>query len=516
MFFQHIISNAAIDFTKDEMKDIQAAMKTMLERIRTRVNRRGIFNIASVVPAGSMCEQTSLWKFDVQTFDVLNDDDDRQYYIEFDFLAPLNNLTHQCTKQTAEIECKGCIKIVKPPVNLERVRQCYSDRQNEFNTNSLEDKRVISDLFLNEINYCLTTACNCLSFQCRKRLSQYLISLEHHKHGCGECTVDMPTGTLRVNTVTGIDQNSDGPNNCSLIFQWTSKAKSLSAPDKLLLQEPQPVSSLPIFVDFLPALESLTSSSSGARKELYYIVPKHYFFIVDRSKAKSLSAPDKRLLQEPQPVSQLPIFINFLPALESLTPSSSGARKELYYNVPKQCNDLYSSDYKYRWRKSSLTPSSSGARKELYYIVPKQCNVLYSYDYKYRWRKSWCIAELNAFTKEMSNRHRRCYQIIKYLLEINPYLKLPSYHIKTIILRHHTECTDTTDELVQCVVKIYQDLHQAYETGELLSYQSNLNLLKTFYSHSDEGEKCEMFINTLCSVSVTDTWETFSRKIQKL
>ena len=66
------------------MKDIPTAMKTMLERIRNRVNSRGIFNIAGVVPAGSMCEQTSLWKFNYGG------------YIEFDFLA---QLIQQCTVQ---------------------------------------------------------------------------------------------------------------------------------------------------------------------------------------------------------------------------------------------------------------------------------------------------------------------------------------------------------------------------------------------------------------------------------
>ena len=409
-FFQRIISNSAIDFTKDEMTDIQAAMKTMLERIRTRVNSRGIFNIASVVPAGSMRERTSLWKFDDD-----DDDDDEQYYIEFDFLAQI----HQCTKQTAEIECKGCLKIVKPPVDLQRVRQYYSD---EFNEESLEDKEVISDLFLNEINYCLTSACNCLTFHSKKDdYGDYLISLrpssEHHKHGCGECTVEMPTGTLHVNTEIYIEQRYGAPNKCSLIFQWTSKVKSLSA-------------------------------------------------------------PDKRLLQEPQPVSQLPIFVDFLPALESLAPSSSGAGEERGF-----------------------------------FIVPKDCNVCDSSDnFYYRWRKSWCIAELNAFTTDMSAKHRNCYQIIKYFSEI---LFLPSYHIKTIVLRHHTECTDTTDDLVQCVLKIYQDLHHAYKTEELLSYQSNLNILQMSNSYSDK-KLCEKFINMMCSVSVTDTWETLSRKIQKL
>ena len=395
------------------MKDIQTAMKTMLERIQTRVNSRGIFNIASVVPAGSMREQTSLWKFHYKVEGA---------YIEFDFLAQLNNLIQHCTGQTARRECDGCIKIVNTPVNLERLRQYYSDRKDEFNANTLKNRKVISDLFLNEINYCLTSACNCLSFQCKQ--SNYVrceISLRpsstHHKHGCGECTVDMPTGTLAVNTGIYIEQRSFGPNDCSLIFQWTSRAKSLSAPDRRLLQEPQPVSQLPIFVDFLPALESLTPSSSGAGEE-------HDFF-----------------------------------------------------------------------------------------IVPKSCNVCS--DIGYWWRKSRCMAELNAFTTDMADKHRHCYQIIKYLLEIQqPFNKLPSYHIKTIVLRHHTECTDTTDELVQCVLKIYQDLRQAYETKNLMSYQSNLNLSKQSDSYVIQMVLCLKFINTLCSVSVTDTWETFIEKMK--
>ena len=126
-----------------------------------------------------------------------------------------------------------------------------------------KEKRKISDLFLSEINYCLTSPCDCLSLQCDKdviglsKISLQPSSVEYN-HGCGECTVDMPTGTLHVNTEININQYFlGGPNKCSLIFQWISKAKSLSAPDKDLLQEPQPISSLPIYTDFLPALESL-------------------------------------------------------------------------------------------------------------------------------------------------------------------------------------------------------------------------------------------------------------------
>ena len=85
----------------------------------------------------------------------------------------------------------------------------------------------------------------------------------------------MPTDTLSVSTEITINQISDGPNNCSLIFLWKSNAEGISAPDKWLLKRPRLIHLLPIYVDFLPALESLPPSSSGAGDEHdYVLVPK--------------------------------------------------------------------------------------------------------------------------------------------------------------------------------------------------------------------------------------------------
>ena len=228
----------------------------------------------------------------------------------------------------------------------------------------------------------------------------------------------MSTGTLHVNTEIDIYQNHLGGthlNNCSLIFQWTSKTKSLSAPDKEFLQKPRPISSLPIYVDFLPAPESLKPASPGAGDE----------------------------------------------------------------------HD--------------------------YFIVPKRCNVCLAETFIDRWRQSWCMAEIQAITHAMSDKQRRCYQIMKYLSEARRFNTLPNYYIKTVVLRHHTTCSDVTDDTVDCVMEMFRDVQQAYKTKELLSYQSNLNILNKL--NSDE---CEPYINTLCSVSVTDSWETFIRKMKDI
>ena len=432
-FFKHIISNAAVDYTYPEIQDIQTAMDTILDRIKTRVNSRGIFQIARVLRGGSMAEKTSLWKFESP-----------HHYLEFDFLAALENTVKHSIDQSAN--CRGCIKKVKTPVDKERLRQCYDGddilnaglensytRGDIFSEGALETVDVISDLFIKELNHCLTSSCDCLTYQCNEdKYRDYEISLRpssvEHKHGCGECTVDMSTGTLRVNTEIPVEQITSGPNKCSLIFQWTSKAKSLSAPDKLLLQEPQLLSSLPIYVDFLPALESLKPTQSGARDE----------------------------------------------------------------------HD--------------------------YFIVPKRCNVCKNHDYDdyagygFRWRKSWCLAEINAFTKDMSDKHRRCYQVMKYFSERSWGGGLSSYHIKTVVLNHHTTRGDTTDDCVDCVIGILRELLQAYETKELLSYQSNLNIINREVDDNMKILKsyCDLLIHKLCSVSATDTWQKFIWKIYDL
>ena len=435
-FFQHIIANASVDFTNPEIQDIKTAMDTMLERIKTRVNSRGIFKIARIVRSGSMREKTSLWKIK-----------DSHHHLEFDFLAALEDTVKRCIDQTAN--CRGCMKIVDTPVDKERLRQCYGiggydigydiggdilnaglwesyHRGGIVNAGALESQDVINALFIKEINCCLTSSCDCLTFQCNEdEYECYEISFQpssvKHKGGCGECTVDMPTGTLHVNTEISVKQITSDSSNCSLIFQWISKAKSLSAPAILLFQEPNLLSSLPIYVDFLPALEFLKPTLSVARDE----------------------------------------------------------------------HD--------------------------YFIVPKRCNVceMFDYDdyneYGYRWRKSWCLAEINAFTTDMSDKHRRCFQVIKYFSE--PFDSLSSYHIKTVVLNHHTTCADTTDDCVDCVIGILRELLQAYKTKKLLSYQSNLNIINgKVDTYIDIWKRyCDFLIHKLCSVSATDTWHEFIR-----
>ena len=369
-FYRYIVSNASVDFSKQEINDIENAVHTMFERIRSRVNERGIFKIARTLSSGSMNEKTSLWKYY-----------EGDPYLEFDNLAVLENTIQ---KREDRNNCEACVELAYAPVAFEKLKQFNIDCKSNAET---IEKHMINVLFLNEINYCLTSSSDCLKISIEDNETVVIPASEQKKPeskarteiyiggheisfqststqlelGCDYCTVDMPTGTLSINTNKRLIEFWSDPNKCSLIFLWASKTNNLLAPDELLFKKPKPMLSLPIYADFLPALESRKPNASGDGDE-------HDFF-----------------------------------------------------------------------------------------IVPKSCNVCTGVG----WRKSWCRSELRAFNTEMSNKHRMCYQIMKYLSKRACSLR-SDYHLKTAVLRHHTTCSDTAADAVDCVFAICHDLIQAY------------------------------------------------------
>ena len=398
-YFQHIVWNASVDFNSQEIKDIQTAMQEMLERIKTRVNERGVFNIEYIVPAGSMVEKTSIWK---------------DTSLEFDFLGVLKQSIKQCADKPDENDCNGCIRMDIAPIDFDQFEHYFKEL--DWETNSNKFRNVINYIFLNEINLCLTSDCEKHRLENVETERLKTNGFSRHVHApCENCSVKKQTGTLYVSTqvIYGLTPLSGGCDSCSLKFQWISKEGSLTVPDPMLLQKPQPVSAVPIRVDFLPAIECVKQTSSGT---------EHDFF-----------------------------------------------------------------------------------------IVPKRCNVCGGQGHV--WRKSSCKAELHAFSTVVSERHKKCFKILKYLSEFvheDPIAITKSYSIKTVVLHHHITCLEDTDDYVECVIQMIRDLMQANENRKLLSYQSNHNILSCAFLCSIP---CELLLLRLHSVSEAGSWETFVRRL---
>ena len=355
-----LVTKASIDYGNQEIRDIQTAVHTVLERVVTRVNERGMFKISRIVPCGSMAEQTAVLKFDYE----------KEMYTEFDFLA---NLEYSPNIICRYHDCKQCVKVSELPVPVGAMSklQEYGDKLLSAGTAERCDH-----VFWREINTCLGSDCQCFSVQYNDHIItpsySYKLAAEcESDYRCDKCVVEMPTGILRVNHSEYVGRYSAAK--CSLAFMWTSKANTLPVYDSLLQERARQVTSLPVHVDFLPALEVLKAEPDEA---------VHDFFL-----------------------------------------------------VPKYCN---------------------GCR--------------YVFRVRNNWRKSNCMAEIAYIANEMSEKHRKCYKIIKYFLSITHIFNINWYYVKIAALNHSRECSDSSEGCAECVLKMLIDLKHNYETETLTSF----------------------------------------------
>ena len=389
---EQVNTRSSIDNCNEERKDIKTAVHTMLERIVTRVNERGMFKISRIVPCGSMVERTTVLKFKKYN----------EMYTEFDFLA---NLDYSPNIICCDHGCGQCVEVseLPVPVGARSKLQEYDDKCFSITLASRCDH-----LFWREVNTCLGSDCHCFSVQyddnpIAPSYSYELAAECESDYRCDKCVVEMPTGILRVNHSVSVGK--DGGADCSLAFIWTSKANTLPVYDQLLQEEARQVTSLSIHVDFLPALEV--------------------------HKAK-----------------------------------------------PDVVHDFF--------------------------LVPKQCNVNVCGFEKYNWRKSNCMAEIAYIVNEMSQKHRKCYKIIKYFLStVGVVFIINWYHVKTATLIHSRECSDSSEGCAECVLKILTDLKQAYETGTLTSFhESGVNIFpRGMGYHLYTIKEIQETIQRLCSAT---------------
>ena len=257
-----VVSRASIDYANQEIRDIQTAVHTVLERVVTRVNKREMFKIPRIVPCGSMVERTTVLKFDIK----------KEMYKEFDFLA---NLDYSPNILCRDHRCGQCVKVseLPVPVGARSKLQEYGDKFGRLGTAS----RYCDHLFWREINTCLGSDCHCFSvlYHDDSIFSSYSYKLAAEcksDYRCDKCVVEMPTGILRVNHSVSVGSDPMAAK-CSLAFMWNSKANTLPVYDQMLQEKAGQVTYLPVHVDFLPALEVLKAKPDEAVHD-FFLVPK--------------------------------------------------------------------------------------------------------------------------------------------------------------------------------------------------------------------------------------------------
>ena len=237
--FEEVLTKESIDYNDKEIRDIQSAVNTMLNRIVIRVNKRGLFKISMIQLCGSMAEQTSSWKYDKYT---------NERYTEFDFLATLEgNVQYTCSSK-----CGGCVVVNMSTERLEAEWDvAIRGKDMKFLENFLKREKINS-LFFREINTCLVCSCKCFSMELEvgaggvdtisfKASTADPDANSIYPSGCLKCVVEMPSGFLRINDKVAISQGKGtmiDSIKCSLRFNWTTKLNKLSNRKHYLEQSP--------------------------------------------------------------------------------------------------------------------------------------------------------------------------------------------------------------------------------------------------------------------------------------
>ena len=279
-FFEDILKKSSVDYSCNEIEDIQSAVLEMMERIAVKINERGLFNISRIEPCGSMAEKAALWK----TYKTYNKSNVKktisEKYLEFDFLAVL--------VKTDDIKmlmpyCKGCKEVHGSLLNnilLQKYGYIEMLRIGDKKDVNINSPYIIDRMFIREVGLSILSLCNCWTIQgefydnCFKGLpdSAYTRKFYHSSAGCTECSISRASGTLKI------APGYYGKRDCILILQWESKSSSLFAPVGYNINQTQNMKRFLIHIDFIAALETLQETQQGDKQT---VDPKS--FIVSKS-----------------------------------------------------------------------------------------------------------------------------------------------------------------------------------------------------------------------------------------
>ena len=532
--FREIATKVGIDFNNPEFQDIRSALSEMMERIKTRINERGVFHISRLEPCGSMAEKTAMWKARLK----------KQTYIEFDFLAVL--------QATCDLKpgCQECFYVNTPPMNLDLFEKYNSSLYSSHIKTRLYRNYKLGACFTRETINCLASCgCQDVEYPDQDYWEQYTFkppsTYSETQQGCDTCNVNRPTGTLRVLTSEKMGQT------CTLMFQWTSKAKTLCSRDSVCLPKTEKMDNLTIDVDFLPALELFQSkqqsadvaacSSSGLVLNPTSSEYEHYCFLVRKKCHVSDEFGFKGAWRRSCCRAEIDTFVNKMSdkhrncyqVLKHLT----GLARILFNIYHRKIADLQHNSSSSDAGENCVEYVSEVLDEPLHAFEteqPKsfcsQANLFELVERSYCYRRSF-INEGNIYSavlesvmdiivNKLSDSYRESVRLLKHLARF-PFDSniLNNYHLKIAVLHHISSCSDAGEDCVECVFKVLDELQHAYKTKRLKSLYSQANLLEL--ADRDDCDCGSDFVSalkrTICSsVFESDSISSSLKKIASL
>ena len=139
------------------------------------------------------------------------------------------------------------------------------------------------------------------------------------------------------------------------------------------------------------------------------------------------------------------------------------------------------------------------------FLVPKTCSYC-----DCRCRLSDCLGEIEYFLNSVSEKHKKTYLIIKFILQF--FWMLHKYHLKIILFRHCKICTDTSEDYATCVLSILRELSQSYKNGVLMAFRGNVNLLEGRHYIYDSDWVRRILKRIIKQLSNFKTWTQIGRR----
>ena len=379
----------SIDFSNQEIQDLQRAVLELLTKFKDKINEREVFRISRIQPCGSMVEKTAAWKYSGShnPITLIPERIALNQYIEFDYLSVLEKASSSFCLSDG---CRLCMKVNYSPVIDDYVNQSIFSHFSGCQKFELAFWDILQSVVLS--CDCMQKVATDIEEDCRHRKHKHREVVLQAVKGCERCTVETPSGKLQFGNAM-IDAAT------SLLFLWTSNSLSLHGPDQdafpsHVSHKTQCIKYLPVYVDFIPSFE--LSKSKTADNE-----------------------------------SQHDCFI-----------------------VSKKC-------------------------------VSDACD--------FSWRISGCLAEIDHIVNKMSDKHRKCFKILKYFnQQERKYYDVPAYHLKTLVQNHSLTCRETSNKYQPCLNAILRELEQAYDSRNLKSFNSRENLFKELKRYSRQDYQCNL------------------------
>lgn len=238
MSLDDISANVRVNTDKKEMQDINSAVNILVGRyVRALGKRNPKLKVSSIQSAGSMAEDTALWK------SVRRSRERENKFIEYDFVAVLENYGNTFRIQGSCQACRDVYDNQSKPIS-------YMDFETEFHSSL----------------YSTIHSCSCQDVDSDLTNFQSLKS-------CKNCVI-RDTGYLHYAAGSVNFQAVKKSENCSLVFYWTSFKKTLVAPNIETSRLTELIHRLIIRIDLIPAL-CITKRVAGAKCDArQYVVPK--------------------------------------------------------------------------------------------------------------------------------------------------------------------------------------------------------------------------------------------------